>query len=179
MDVDRVGEKLLASCSDKGSVKDPADLYALTKEQLVQLERMGDKSAQNVLNSIEASKDRPLARLVSALNIRHVGTEIARLLADHFGSLDALLTATEEEINGIEGVGPEDRPQHRPVLRRSGVPRRHRAAARGRRPLRRRAARPGDGSAGPLEASRSSSPAACPAPRAPRSRRASRSWAAR
>ena len=107
MDIDRVGEKLLAVLLQQGLVKDPADLYSLTKEQLVQLERMGDKSAQNVLSSIEASKDRPLARLISALNIRHVGSEIARLLADHFGSLDALMLASEEEINAIEGIGPK------------------------------------------------------------------------
>ena len=107
MDVDRVGEKLLAVLLREGLVKDPADLYALTREQLVQLERMGDKSAQNVLNSIEASKERPIARLISALNIRHVGSEIARLLADHFGSLDALMRASEEEINAIEGIGPK------------------------------------------------------------------------
>ncbi|MDP8921910.1 MAG: NAD-dependent DNA ligase LigA [Chloroflexota bacterium] len=105
MDVDRVGEKLLAVLLQQGLVKDPADLYSLTKEQLVPLERMGEKSAQNVLNSIAASKDRPLARLISALNIRHVGTEIARLLADHFGSLDALMQASEEEISAIEGIG--------------------------------------------------------------------------
>lgn len=127
MDIDRVGEKLLATLMREGLVNDPADLYMLTKEQLVKLERMGEKSAQNVLDSIEASKHRPLYRLIWALNIRHVGEKAAQLLADHFGSLDALMQASEEEIMAIEGIGPTiarsiveyfANPQYRDIIER-------------------------------------------------------------
>ena len=106
MDIDRVGEKLLYNLMQQGLVNEPSDLYTLTMEQLVALDRMAEKSAQNVLNSIEASKNRPLYRLIWALNIRHVGEKAAQLLADQFGSLDAVMQATEEEINQIEGIGP-------------------------------------------------------------------------
>ena len=107
MDVDGLGEKLLTALMKADLVKDPSDLYQLEKEQLVQLERMADKSAQNVLDAIEASKQRSLSRLIFALGIRHVGDQMAALLADHFGSLDALLNASEEEIVAVEGVGPK------------------------------------------------------------------------
>jgi DNA ligase (NAD+) len=90
-----------------GLVTDVADLYTLTKDQLLQLERMGDKSAQNVLDNVEASKQRPLARLFFALGIRHVGSQIAELLANHFHSLDALMAASVEEIDAVEGIGPK------------------------------------------------------------------------
>ena len=117
MDVDRVGEKLLWSLmhatrpAEDGEeprplVYDPADLYKLTKEQLIALDRMADKSAQNVLDSIEASKQRPLYRLIWGLNIRHVGEKAAKLLAAHFGSMDAIMNASEEEVSAIEGIGP-------------------------------------------------------------------------
>ena len=117
MDVDRVGEKLLWSLmhatrpAEDGEeprplVYDPADLYKLTKEQLIALDRMADKSAQNVLDSIEASKQRPLYRLIWGLNIRHVGEKAAQLLAAHFGSMDAIMNASEEEVSAIEGIGP-------------------------------------------------------------------------
>jgi DNA ligase (NAD+) len=106
MDVDRVGEKLLLTLMQAGLVNDPADLYSLTKEQLVALDRMADKSAQNVLDSIEASKQRPLYRLIWGLNIRHVGEKAAQLLAAHFGSMDAIMQATEEDVSAIEGIGP-------------------------------------------------------------------------
>ena len=117
MDVDRVGEKLLWSLmhatrpAEDGEeprplVYDPADIYKLTKEQLIALDRMADKSAQNVLDSIEASKQRPLYRLIWGLNIRHVGEKAAQLLAAHFGSMDAIMNASEEEVSAIEGIGP-------------------------------------------------------------------------
>ena len=107
MDVDGVGEKLLTGLMNAGLVKTPADLYGLRKEQLLELERMADKSADNVVRSIEASKQRPLPRLIFALGIRHVGDQVAVLLADHFGSLDALMNAPEEEIRTVEGIGPK------------------------------------------------------------------------
>jgi DNA ligase (NAD+) len=106
MDIDRVGEKLLYTLMQAGHVNDPADLYSLTKEQLVALDRMADKSAQNVLDSIEASKQRPLYRLIWGLNIRHVGEKAAQLLAAHFGSMDAIMQATEEDVSAIDGIGP-------------------------------------------------------------------------
>ncbi|MGE3269007.1 MAG: NAD-dependent DNA ligase LigA [Chloroflexota bacterium] len=107
MDIDGVGEKLLRVLMDAGLVKTPADLYALTKEQLIPLDRMAEKSAQNVIEAIEASKQRSLARLIFALGIRHVGDQVAALLADHFLSLDALMAATQEEIAEVEGIGPK------------------------------------------------------------------------
>jgi DNA ligase (NAD+) len=107
MDIDGVGESLCMALLKEGLVEDPADLYFLTKDQLLKLERMADKSAQNVLDSIAGSKERPLARLVFALGIRHVGSEMAEVLAGHFGGLDALATASVEELGAIATVGPK------------------------------------------------------------------------
>jgi DNA ligase (NAD+) len=107
MDIDGVGEALCMALLKAGLVEDPADLYFLTKDQLLKLERMADKSAQNVLDAIAGSKERPLARLVFALGIRHVGSEMAEILAGHFGSLDALAQASVEELSAIPTVGPK------------------------------------------------------------------------
>ncbi len=107
MDIDGLGEKLLDALMRANLVKDPADLYALGKEDLMALERMAEKSSQNVIDAIEASKNRPFSRLIFALGIRHVGDQVALLLADHFGSLDALMAASQEEIEAVEGVGPK------------------------------------------------------------------------
>ncbi len=107
MDVDGLGEKLLTALIQAGLVKDFADLYALDKEDLVKLERLADKSAQNILDAIQASKQRPLSRLIVALGIRHVGDQVAVLLADHFGSLDALMNASAADIEALEGIGPK------------------------------------------------------------------------
>jgi DNA ligase (NAD+) len=107
MDVDSLGEKLADQLMRAGLVNDVADLYALTREQLLSLERMGEKSAQNVLDSIQASKQRPLSRLIFALGIRHVGSQTAALLAAAFGSLDRLKDAELEEIKAVEGIGPK------------------------------------------------------------------------
>jgi DNA ligase (NAD+) len=106
MDIEGLGESWCYVLLEQGLVKDPADIYSLTKEQLVGLERMGEKSAENLLSAIQASKDRPLARLIFALGIRHVGSEMAALLAGHFRSLDALAQASIEELAGIPTVGP-------------------------------------------------------------------------
>jgi len=127
MDIDRVGEKLLLTLLRQGLVNDPANLYTLTKEQLVVLDRMAEKSAQNVLDSIAASKQRPLYRLIWGLNIRHVGEKAAQLMAAHYGSMDAIMQATEEDVNAIEGIGPTiarsivgyfANPQYRDVIAR-------------------------------------------------------------
>jgi DNA ligase (NAD+) len=106
MDIEGLGESWCDVLLERGLVKDPADIYSLTKEQLVELERMGEKSAENLLSAIEASKDRPLARLIFALGIRHVGSEMAALLAGHFGSIQALAQASIEELAAIPTVGP-------------------------------------------------------------------------
>ncbi len=106
MDIDRVGERLAWQLMEQGLIKDPAGLYFLKKEDLVKLERMGEKSAQNVIDAIDASRSRPLDRVLVALGIRHVGSETATLLAQHFGSIDALLEASAEELEAVPGIGP-------------------------------------------------------------------------
>ncbi len=106
MDIDGVGEKLVAALLREGLVKDVADLYLLRKEDLMRLERMGDKSAENVLNAIGESKGRPLSRVVFALGIRHVGDETAELLASRFDSIDSLAGAGREDLASIPSIGP-------------------------------------------------------------------------
>jgi DNA ligase (NAD+) len=88
-----------------GLVRDPGDLYALTKEQLLELEGYADKGADSLIAAIEASKSQPLQRLLNALGIRHVGSIAAQLLAQHFGTLDALLTASADDILNVRGIG--------------------------------------------------------------------------
>jgi DNA ligase (NAD+) len=105
MDIENLGEALIDQLVDAGLVKNFADIYKLTKEDLVELERMADKSAQNVIDSIEASKTRPLWRLIAGLGIRHIATQTAQDLAEHFGSLDALMNASSAELDAIEQVG--------------------------------------------------------------------------
>jgi len=107
MDIDGVGEKLCQALFEAGLIKDAADLYYLTREQLLSLERMADKSASNVLNSIVESRDRPLARVIFALGITHVGDQYAGLLTEHFDSIDALAKASEEELSAIPSIGPK------------------------------------------------------------------------
>jgi len=107
MDIDGVGEKLCQALFEKGLVKDVADLYYLTPKQLLGLEKMADKSVSNVLESIDKSKDRPLARVIFALGILHVGEEYAELLADKFSSIDELAKADEEKLRAIPSIGPK------------------------------------------------------------------------
>jgi len=107
MDIDGVGEKLCQALFEAGLVKDAADLYYLTKEQLLGLERMADKSASNVLNSIKRSKDRPLSRVIFALGILHVGEQYAELLAKRFNSIDALAKASKKKLSAIHSIGPK------------------------------------------------------------------------
>ncbi len=106
MDIDGLGEKLVDQLVDKGLVKDVADIYYLTKEQLLGLERMGEKSAQNLLDAIERSKHTTLARFLYALGIREVGEATAATLARHFGSLERIMNASEEELMEVPDVGP-------------------------------------------------------------------------
>ncbi|MBI3616384.1 MAG: NAD-dependent DNA ligase LigA [Candidatus Omnitrophica bacterium] len=106
MDIEGLGDAMVQQLVDKGLVKDYGDLYQLTKEQLLTLERMGEKSAVNLLNGIQASKERSLSRLVFALGIRHVGSANAQALARHFGSMEKLARATVEQLREISEVGP-------------------------------------------------------------------------
>jgi len=105
MDIDGMGESLVEQLVAAGWVKDPADLYSLTLEQLSGLERMAEKSARNVLAGIEASKTGDLWRLIFGLGILHVGAGSARALAQHFGSLDKLEQATQEQLLAIHDIG--------------------------------------------------------------------------
>jgi DNA ligase (NAD+) len=107
MDIETIGEKLSRVLIDANLVYDPGDLYALTREQILGQERMGEKSAQNVLDNLEASKQRPLARLIFALGIRYVGDQTAELLARAFGSVERLKAAPKEEIEAVDGIGPK------------------------------------------------------------------------
>ena len=107
MNVDGVSSKLLESFINNGLIKDAADLYFLTKAQLLPLERMADKSADNVIQAIEKSKQPELWRFVFALGIRHVGEHTAKVLAKHFGSLDKLRQATEAELTTVYEIGVE------------------------------------------------------------------------
>ena len=106
MNIDGLGDALVDQLVDEGLARDVADLYHLAHEQLASLERMGDKSATNLLREIENSKQAALARLIFAIGIRFVGERTAQFLADHFGSLDKLASATEEELFEVEEVGP-------------------------------------------------------------------------
>lgn len=105
MDVRGLGEKLIEQVLAVGLVRDAADLYTLSAEQLAELERSGEKKAANVLAQLEASKTRPLWRLINALGISHVGERNAQALARAFGNLDALLAATPEQIEAVPGLG--------------------------------------------------------------------------
>ena len=111
MDIEGLGEKLVEQLVSKGTIGNYGDLYRLTKEQLLdkdpsaRVERMGEKSAEKLLAGIEASKDRGLARLLNALSIRHVGARVAVILADHFGSIDDLIAASQEDLAEIDEVG--------------------------------------------------------------------------
>jgi DNA ligase (NAD+) len=107
MDIVGLGYALCNALVESGRVHDVGDLYALTKDDLVALPRMGEKSAANLLRSIESSKDRPLWRVITALGIRFVGEQNARLLARAFPSLDALAAATVEQLQAVEQIGPK------------------------------------------------------------------------
>lgn len=107
MDIEGLGEKLVAQLVRKGVVRDVADLYALTADDLAGLERMAEKSARNLVDALERSKRRPLDRLLNGLGIRHVGERTAAIVAQRFRSLDALMGATEEDLLAMDEVGPE------------------------------------------------------------------------
>jgi DNA ligase (NAD+) len=105
MDIEGLGEAMVEQLVRHGLIADASDIYSLTNEQLVVLERMGDKSVANLLGAIERSKQQPLWRLLFGLGILHVGVSAARALAEHFPDLDALMAATGEELQRIPDVG--------------------------------------------------------------------------
>jgi DNA ligase (NAD+) len=107
MDIEGVGEKLCQSLFEKGLIKDSGDLYYLTREQLLGLERMGEKSVTKVLSSIETSKKRPLQNLIFALGIPNIGEETGIVLSGHFPSIEALSKAGSEELMSIPSIGPK------------------------------------------------------------------------
>jgi DNA ligase (NAD+) len=107
MDIEGLGTALVDQLVDGGLVRSIPDLYRLTLEQLLQLERVGKKSAQNLLDGIAASKERGLTRVLTGLGIRHVGEHVADLLAQEFGSMDQLMHATAERLAQVEGIGQE------------------------------------------------------------------------
>jgi DNA ligase (NAD+) len=106
MNIDGMGDALVAQLTERGLVKNVADIYKLTKADLLSLERMGEKSAQNILDEIEGSKKLPLERVIYGLGIRFVGERTAQFLAEHFGSMEALEQATVEELQNVDEVGP-------------------------------------------------------------------------
>jgi DNA ligase (NAD+) len=107
MDIDGLGEKIVDQLVDKGLVKDVADLYSLKLDQVADLERMAEKSAQNLLDEIAASKKQPLSRLIYALGMRFVGERTGQLLAENFGSLEELEEAKPEDLEKVTEVGPK------------------------------------------------------------------------
>jgi DNA ligase (NAD+) len=108
MDIEGLGIKLIEQLTSTGLVKNLPDVYRLKdrREELIELERMGEKSVDNLLAGIEESKSRPLWRLITGLNIRHVGTRNAQVLADHFGLLDEIMKQTVESLAEVEDIGP-------------------------------------------------------------------------
>ncbi len=106
MDIEGLGEKLIDQLIDRAKIADAADLYFLKTEDLCDLERMAEKSAQNVIDAIAVSRGRPLARIVHALGIREVGEHSAQILAEHFGTMDALMAASPDDLQKVHGIGP-------------------------------------------------------------------------
>ena len=107
LDVEGLGEKLIDQLVERGLVRDLADLYALGKDDLVGLERMAEKSAQNLIDALERSKHTTLPRFLTALGIRHVGEATSRLIAEHFGDLASIMKASEEKLMAVREIGPE------------------------------------------------------------------------
>lgn len=125
MDIEGLGEKLVEQLVDKGLIRDYGDLYYLKREELIPLDRLAEKSADNLIQAIERSKRPLLNRFLYALGIRHVGEHLSTVLAGRYGSLRALMEAPEEELLGITEVGPQvaksirtffDNPRNREVI---------------------------------------------------------------
>jgi DNA ligase (NAD+) len=106
MNIDNLGPAVVEQLVDKNLVREYADLYKLTRDQIVGLERMGEKSADNLIKAIEESKSRDLSKLVAALNIQHVGVRTSEELTDHYHSIDAIMNGSLEELQNIADIGP-------------------------------------------------------------------------
>ena len=106
MDIDGVGDQWIKAFLEQDLITDLGDIYSITKDQLLELERMGEKLADRILSSIEASKNRPLSRIVFALGIPHIGSEIADLLTGHYPDIGLLRSASRQELEDIPGIGP-------------------------------------------------------------------------
>jgi len=106
MNIEGLGDKLITQLIEKGLVEEPADLYELTKEDFLKLDKVADKAATNLIQAIEDSKKTTLAKFIYGLGIRHVGEHIASVLANHFGSINELQNASEEELLAIDEIGP-------------------------------------------------------------------------
>jgi DNA ligase (NAD+) len=106
MDIEHLGYKTIDLLLKRGLISDPADIFTFDVAELGGLEGWGELSVSNLARAIDAARDRPVSRLLTALGIRHVGSTVARTLAGHFGGLPALMDATEEEISAVEGIGP-------------------------------------------------------------------------
>lgn len=107
LDIEGLGERTVVQLTEAGLVIDPADIYALTAEQLMQLEGFGRVSADKLVAAIDESRRRPLPRLLTALGIKHLGPAASQVLAARFGTLDAVMGASAEELAQVEGVGPK------------------------------------------------------------------------
>ena len=107
LDIEGLGEKVSAQLFDAKLIHDPADLYFLTKDKLLELDRQAEKSAQNLIDAIHSSKNPSLDKFIYALGIRHVGERTAKLLAEHFGSMEKLITAKVDDLTAINEIGPE------------------------------------------------------------------------
>jgi len=107
MDIEGLGEKSVSQMLEKQLISDPSDLYYLKKEDIMGLERMADKSAENLLAALEASKNPPLEKFIFALGIRHVGEHVAKILANNFSSLDGLIGTSEDSLTSVNEIGPE------------------------------------------------------------------------
>lgn len=106
MNIDGLGPKIIQQLWDKKLIHDVADLYSLTRDQLLTLDKFGDKSATNLLTSIDNSRNNSVERLLFGLGIRHVGAKAARLIMEHFGSLDQLMAASADDVSAVDGIGP-------------------------------------------------------------------------
>jgi DNA ligase (NAD+) len=109
MDIEGLGTSIIEIFLQKGFIKDIADLYKLIehKEELIKLERFGEKSINNIINSIEESKKKPFEKVLFAIGIRHIGEKSAKIIAKHFNSIDKLSTASAEDISSVHEIGPK------------------------------------------------------------------------
>src|SRR5204862_3655717 len=121
MDIEGLGEKNVIRFLDEGLIRDPADIYDLTAERIAELEGFGEVSARNLIEEIEGSKERPFGIVLYALGLPGIGYVNAQALAEHFGSIDALLAADVSDVEQVEGIGPVLAAQLKDELSEEGV----------------------------------------------------------